>query len=90
MIRERRRHAVVANAAGRNRMEQASRVHSSYNNIPQLLSPSSSSSSPFPSPSSQNTVLVLNQLAWDPLTLVVSSAPPLACNSSRSPPQGRV
>jgi hypothetical protein len=34
MIRERRRHAVVANAAGSNRMEQASRVHSSYNNIP--------------------------------------------------------
>jgi len=91
MIRERRRHAVVANAAGRNRMEQASRVHSSYNNIPQLLSPSSSSSSPFPSPSSQNTVLVLNQLACDPLTLVVvSSAPPPACSSSRSPPQGRV
>jgi hypothetical protein len=33
MIRERRRHAVVATAAGSNRIEQASRVHSSYNNI---------------------------------------------------------
>lgn len=79
MIRERRRHAVVANAAGSNRMEQASRVHSSYNNIPSYCLPSSSSSSsspfpspsPSPSPSSQITVLVLNQLACDPLTTLV-------------------
>ncbi len=39
MIRERRRHAVVATAASINSMEQASRVHSSYNNIPNYCLP---------------------------------------------------